>query len=129
MKVYGPYTRKDGRKHVILKSSNFRKTISYPRYLMEQHIGRSLTDEETVDHINGDFTDDRIENLQILTREQNSAKQFEDNPELRAKYVTLECHYCGNIFQRRESRYREGLGKNKNQGFFCSRSCQGKVYH
>ena len=64
IKVYGPYTRKDGRQHVILVHEDLsRQTMSYPKYLMEQHLKRALLASETVDHINNDFTDNRIENL------------------------------------------------------------------
>jgi hypothetical protein len=129
MKVYGPYKRKDGRMHVIIVDGSIRRTVSYPKYLMECHIGRQLTELETVDHINNDFTDNRIENLQILTREQNSAKFFDDCPDKRAKYITLTCYYCGNKFERTLNRQRQQLSKNKNPGHFCSRSCQGKVYN
>ena len=49
LKVYGPYTRKDGRKHVVIVNNNGTKTTkSYPRYLMEQHLGRSLEPSEIV---------------------------------------------------------------------------------
>lgn len=79
-KVFGPYVRKDNRKIVILQSleDSKLKTVSYPKFLMEQHLGRYLTKDETVDHINADFTDDRIENLQILSRAKNAAKSFKD---------------------------------------------------
>lgn len=38
------------------------------RLLMEKQIGRLLTSEEEVDHINSDRADNRIENLQVLSR-------------------------------------------------------------
>ena len=70
MKVYGPYTRPDGRQHVILIfEDGQRRTVSYPKYLMEQKLGRELDpDLETINHKNGDFTDNRWENLEILSR-------------------------------------------------------------
>ena len=36
------------------------------RWIVEQAMGRYLTKEEQVDHINGDPTDNRLENLQVL---------------------------------------------------------------
>ena len=43
------------------------------RILMEQHLGRELLPGEEVHHINGDTLDDRIENLQVLTKSQHSS--------------------------------------------------------
>ena len=41
--------------------------MRYHRHVMEQHIGRLLFDEEHVHHRNHIRTDNRIENLQILS--------------------------------------------------------------
>lgn len=40
--------------------------------LMEEHIGRKLTKSEVVHHINGCRSDNRIENLRLMTREEHS---------------------------------------------------------
>ena len=38
------------------------------RLLMERHLGRPLSSEEEVDHINSDRSDNRLENLQVLAK-------------------------------------------------------------
>lgn len=43
------------------------------RLVMEQHLGRKLTSAEHVHHINGDRSDNRIENLQIVTASEHIA--------------------------------------------------------
>lgn len=43
------------------------KQVNVHRYLMEQHVRRSLEKGEYVHHINGDRYDNRIENLEIIT--------------------------------------------------------------
>ena len=121
-KVYGPYTRKDGRKHVIVYNleTQARKTISYPKWLMEQYLGRKLEDWETVDHINRDFTDDRIENFQILERKEHSSLDAR-----RVKRLRLACVWCGNVIMRFASKTRE-RHKEHVAGPFCSKRCSGQ---
>ena len=47
---------------------NFNRRWVYKhREVMEQHIGRSLRPDEHVHHINENHTDNRIENLQIVS--------------------------------------------------------------
>ena len=74
--IYGPYKRKDGRKHLVLYDTGIKskQTVSYPKYLVEQHYRITLKDNETVDHINNDFSDDSLENLQVLDRATNIRK-------------------------------------------------------
>ncbi len=124
MKIYGPYTRKDGRKHICIVHSDGRKqTKSYPRYVLEQHLGRELSKEETVDHIDNDFTNDSIDNLQILSLTDNILKQQDLNPR---KMYTYNCPNCGKectkVFNHIKSNWNKGRG-----GPYCSRSCAGQA--
>ncbi len=125
MKVYGPYLRKDGRKHVIIVDASGKKTTkSYPRLLMEQHLGRELLPEETVDHINNDFTDDRIENLQILSLRENNIKEMQ-RPERQRKLYRFICPNCGKDSEKYLN-YVLGNWKKKRGGPYCSKYCSGK---
>lgn len=46
--------------------------IDQHRLIMQNHLGRKLTFNEVVHHINGDQKDNRIENLQVLTRSEHA---------------------------------------------------------
>jgi HNH endonuclease len=119
MKIYGPYTRKDGRKHILIYDGKSRRTVSYPKWLMEQYLGRLLEDWETVDHINRDFTDDSLENLRVLSRSQHTR---EDNRYV--KPIETVCVWCGKSVQRLPSDMRYYSKKGK-AGPFCGKSCSG----
>lgn len=110
-------TNPEGRRNVILYNSHQdRTTISYARYLMSVHLGRFLEEHEHVDHIDGDKTNDTIENLQILTLAENNRKA---SP---GKWcVDLICPNCGVLFTR--PRNRTHLVVKTKRATFCSRTC------
>lgn len=52
--------------------SNVRKPyLREHRLILEAHLGRILTKDEIVHHINGNKTDNRLENLMIVTRSEH----------------------------------------------------------
>lgn len=125
MIVYGPYTRKDGRKHVILYDPRTQKrtTVSYPKYLMEKHLERKLTADEEVDHIDNDYTNDSFENLQVLTKEEHRKKTNLHREKRELMY--FDCPICNSTFQVEARDYRHNQVKRGKAGPFCSRSCAG----
>lgn len=92
-------TNSENRKNIILFNSNKdRSTVSYARYLMAVKEGRFLTSSEQVDHINEDKTDDRIENLQILSPIENNRKHRISKGTLGETKIKFSCPVCKNIF-------------------------------
>lgn len=123
MKVHGPYKRKqDGRQIVIIIENNGkRRTVSYPKWIMELQLGRRLDPNlETVDHIDSDFNNNDLSNLRLVPRHEHSGDDTR-----RVKLVKFTCAWCDKEFERSPRLIRDKAKKNK-AGPFCSRKCAGK---
>lgn len=129
IKTYGPYSGQRGRRHVIHvdTATKARKTQSYARYLMEKHLGRPLAANEHVDHINGDCTDDRLENLQILSPGENNRKAIKQLGR-ETKYFRFICPQCGIEASKELRYYRSNQLRQGKAGPYCSKSCAGKAH-
>ena len=95
---------------------------------METHLGRELEAWEQVDHINDDPTDNRLENLQILSQGENNKKATEAFGRS-AVFMCFTCPVCGDVFTRSRSVYTHNQIKQGKDGPFCSKSCAGKMHH
>lgn len=111
---------KCGRKVIdLFNSNNDRTTVSNARYLMSCQIGRLLTAEEEVDHKDEDKTNDSLDNLQVLSKEEHRLKTAANRAP--RKQVPMSCSYCGEEFFKFENHIKPG-----QTVFFCSRSCNAK---
>lgn len=84
-----------GRKYVKLvkDGTDEQHTILLSRALIAVREDRVLTEDETVDHIDHNSANDKLENLRLIGR---SAHTAEDS--VRLEYNPLECGVCGKHF-------------------------------
>lgn len=124
-RVYGPYIRSDHRMHMmIIFYDGTRKTVSYPKYLIEVAFGRLLEDTEVVHHIDGDVRNNALTNLEVIERIQHTILHAK-----RHIHQDFVCPVCGVEFTLNSTAISSILrernrGKCKT-GPFCSKDCAG----
>lgn len=126
-KIYGPYLRKDNRKHIILVSGPTRITVSYPKFLVELREGRLLFREEQVHHIDGNFTNDSEDNLQIVEigfHQKYHTTGLKLSEILICAFCKKEFYVSSEYIRNRECNIKRGRART---GPFCSRYCSGKI--
>jgi len=117
-------TNSENRKHIILaKNDGGISSCSYARYLMAVKLGYFISKDFQVDHINNDKTDDRPENLQLLTQKENIAKQTKHYIDNIQKRYTLSCFNCNKEFIITERQLKMRNKSTKTGNFYCSRRC------
>lgn len=97
----------------------FKRFISYAKYLWISHNNKEVPIGFEVDHINGDGKDDRIENLQVISKLENILKEKVQNDKIGKLSVELTCPVCGTVFTKRLALVR----KCRKQPCCCSISC------
>lgn len=102
----------EGRRVATLRRTDgYMTSMSYAKYLYTSYYKCDIEAGDQVDHINGDKTDDRIENLQVISRYYNSVK---DKP--RRQMIQKTCPICGCDFLVRK-------GNEKAGDQCCSKEC------
>ncbi len=126
--VLGPYFRPDGRQHVILNNAKApkgtkdkTKTISYPKALKEIELKEKLKPDETVDHHDRDFTNNKLSNLKVKPL---STHVSEDALRISVKPVT--CPICLTLFTPSVNQRNKQHATKEQAGPFCSKICAGK---
>lgn len=129
MKVRGPYIHKTGRlagrRYVNIEYEDGKRTSKlFSRHLVEQYLGRNLLPNETVDHVNEDFTDDSLDNLQIISNVENIKKYFRlKRPRQMFLFV---CPRCGKDSSKPLNKVLHNRKQGK-AGPYCSKSCAARA--
>lgn len=136
MKIPNPYPFSDfdcylnfhsrmGRWQVCIKNQETgeRRTILYSKFKVSVREGRILSQDEEVDHKDGDKTNDSDANLEIVTRAVNVARR---NKRQTKACVDLICPNCLVKFTRERRQTHLVKGGNPT---CCSRSCARKNQH
>lgn len=85
---------KEPRRVATLRDNNGNMTsMSYAKYLYTSYYKCDVDKENNVDHINGDKMDDRIENLQVISKRYNIQKDHK-----RREMVIMVCPVCNKEF-------------------------------
>ena len=118
--LYGPYNCSDGRARVIHNG----KTKLYARYLLEQELGRELTNKEQVHHRDEDYRNDVISNLEVREISEHISSHSKVYFDIQVECVECKKKYwiTGEQHKNRVNNIKAG----KTRGPFCSKFCLGK---
>jgi hypothetical protein len=101
-----------------------KKTTYAHRVIAERMIGRKLLGAERVDHINGNGTDNRRENLRVVTHAQNLMN--------RPGWRKSSSKYKGVTFYKRDQKWQAKIcpsGKTMHLGYFDQELDAAKAYN
>lgn len=89
---------------------------------MERKLGRKLLDDEDVDHIDTDKTNNKLENLQVLTK---AAHKVKTSVECQQTYIVEYCFVCKEKFYMLPKNY--NANKKRNKRNTCSTTCAASL--
>lgn len=85
------------------------------RYVMAKHLGRHLTSNEAVHHKDEDRTNNKIDNLELLSLSEHISQHMRE----RYTPIFVNCSECGKEFRCDEKR----IKRSKSGRLFCSQNC------
>lgn len=121
-------TLPSGRTYIYMwdRKTDKRRLISLARYRLSVKLGRLLGKHEHVDHKDDDKTNDKLDNLQILSPLANNKKKVIQQG-LTRKIMTLTCPNCRKRFTRFKNQVEHRVLAGKKPA--CSRSCALRYVH
>lgn len=115
---------KDHRVRIIIYKDGKTTSMSYPKYLIEQHLGRKLHRSEHVHHIDGNPENNDLDNLMVI-----DCKLHEQMHNLKYYDKIAVCDICHRSFiwtAKRQQEYYSRLRTHESQGIItCSKRCAG----
>jgi hypothetical protein len=120
------FSTKEGRYVINLfhKLDKTHTTISNARFVYETYHQIKLLKNQFVDHKDSNKSNDSIDNLQVLTRQENHNKSLIEY-NVKKTFVELCCPNCNNIFVRQKRV--TFLCKRNGKFTACSRHCAGII--
>lgn len=116
--VGSQYVNQQG--YVVVKTGIRQYELEH-RLVAEAHLGRRLSTDEHVHHINGIRDDNRRENLEVLTNADH--QRLHDHLGIRTRKPGVEktCQRCGSSYRIKPSKATESR--------FCSNACRLTALH
>lgn len=106
----GGYIDKRGYKHINVNGER----VYEHRYVMEKHLGRKLTFNETIHHIDGNKSNNKRKNLELLSRSDHTRQNPLKHKVSLSKFKV--CIGCNNNFYRKDSKT---LPQFRNKKYCC----------
>ena len=122
MQIIGVYKCKDNRYRAYVKlDDGTTSTVSYPRILMEEKLGRPLEPYEDVHHKDGNYENNDLDNLEIVIHGEHQRLHSTKYHDIKAT-----CQVCQKEFiwtAKRQRYYYMDLHRGRKRIISCSASC------
>lgn len=116
----------NGYKYTTLSLNGIRQCLSFPQLVAMAFLGHEPNGYTlVVDHVNGDKSDDRVENIRIVTHRANVSTCFRSNE------GSFSSHYVGVSWNEEASKWKAYIainGKRKHLGYYDTELEASKAY-